>query len=139
MSFKLSYNKQDRFFINSTTTINVVNNENSPYGSFSKYVDLNPYDPVYNEDGSWNKLLTHYIYNPLYEASLGSYDKGEQFYLNTILNLRVEVLKGLRMEGQFSLNKSKDDTEVFVSPQSNTFNDVVTEEKEVSPSATRKG
>ena len=92
MSFKLSYNKQDRFFINSTTTINVVNNENSPYGSFSKYVDLNPYDPVYNEDGSWNKLLTHYIYNPLYEASLGSYDKGEQFYLNTILNLRVEVL-----------------------------------------------
>ncbi|OKZ16887.1 MAG: SusC/RagA family protein [Butyricimonas synergistica] len=129
MSFKLSYNKQDRFFINSTTTINVVNNENSPYGSFSKYVDLNPYDPVYNEDGSWNKLLTHYIYNPLYEASLGSYDKGEQFYLNTILNLRVEVLKGLRMEGQFSLNKSKDDTEVFVSPQSNTFNDVVTEEK----------
>lgn len=123
LGFKLSYNKQDKIFIDNNTTITSVNNTNSPYGSFSKYVELNPYDPVYLEDGSLNKTLTHNVANPLYEASLGSYDKGEQFYLSSILNLRVEVLKGVRVEGQFSLKKSKDDTETFVSPKSNTFKD----------------
>lgn len=121
MSFKLAYNKQDKVFINSTTTINSVNNVESPFGSFYTYVNLNPYDPVYKEDGSWNKVLTYNIQNPLYEASLGSYDKGEQFYLNTILNLRVTLLEGFRLEGQFSLNKSKNDTEKFVSPKSTRF------------------
>lgn len=121
MSFKLSYNKQDKVFIDNITTINVTNNEESPYGTFSTWVDLNPYDPAYLEDGSLNKTLTHDIANPLYEASLGSYNKGEQFSLTTSLNLRVEVLAGLRLEGFFSLTKSKDDTEVFVSPQSNEF------------------
>lgn len=121
MSFKLAYNKQDKVFINSTTTINSVNNVESPFGSFYTYVNLNPYDPVYKEDGSWNKVLTYNIQNPLYEASLGSYDKGEQFYLNTILNLRVTLLEGFRVEGQFSLNKSKNDTEKFISPKSTRF------------------
>lgn len=121
MSFKLAYNKQDKVFINSTTTINSVNNVESPFGFFYTYVNLNPYDPVYKEDGSWNKVLTYNIQNPLYEASLGSYDKGEQFYLNTILNLRVTLLEGFRVEGQFSLNKSKNDTEKFISPKSTRF------------------
>lgn len=121
MSFKLAYNKQDKVFINSTTTINSVNNVESPFGSFYTYVNLNPYDPVYKEDGSWNKVLTYNIQNPLYEASLGSYDKGEQFYLNTILNLRVTLLEGFRVEGQFSLNKSKNDAEKFISPKSTRF------------------
>lgn len=123
LSFKLSYNKQDKVFIDNNTTITVVNNEESPYGTFSTYADMNPYDPVYLEDGSLNKTLTHNVANPLYEASLGSYNKGEQFYLNTSLNLRVEVVKNLRLEGFFSLNKTKDDTEKFLSPNSNEFKD----------------
>lgn len=121
MGFKLAYNKQDKIFINSTTTITSVNNVESPYGTFYTYVNLNPYDPVYKEDGTWNTVLTYNIQNPLYEASLGSYDKGEQFYLNTILNLRVALLENLRIEGQFSLNKSKNDTEKFTSPKSTRF------------------
>ena len=46
-----------------------------------------------------------------------------------VLDLRVEVLPGFRVEGFFSLNKSKDDTEKFTSPEAHEFNN-----KEVSES-----
>ena len=102
LGFKLSYNKQDKVFVSNTTTITSVNNEESPYGTFGEYVKLNPYDPVYLADGSLNRTLSYDTPNPLYEASLGSYNKGEQFYLNTILDLKVEVLPDFRVEGSFS-------------------------------------
>lgn len=121
LGFKLSYNKQDKIFISNIATITSVNNDESPYGSFSEYVKLNPYDPVYLPDGSLNKTLTWSIPNPVYEATLGSYNRGEQFYLNNVFDLKVEILPGFRAEGTFSLNKAKDDKDVFVSPNSNTF------------------
>ena len=83
---------------------------------------MNPYDRAYNLDGSINKVLSFNVPNPLFEATLGSYDRSEQFYLNNVLDLRVEVLPGFRVEGFFSLNKSKDDTEKFTSPEAHEFN-----------------
>ena len=52
LNFKLSYNLDQRFYISNSTTINNVKNEESPFGSFSQYVNLNPYDDPYNADGS---------------------------------------------------------------------------------------
>ena len=48
LNFKLSYNKDEKIFIQNQTTISSVNNEESPYGSFSEFVKLNPYDRAYN-------------------------------------------------------------------------------------------
>ncbi len=121
LNFRLSYNKQDKVYVSNTTTITSVNSEESPYGTFNKYVELNPYDRAYNLDGTLNKVLSFGVSNPLFEATLGSYDRSEQFYLNNVLDLRVEVLPGFRVEGFFSLNKSKDDTEKFTSPESYEF------------------
>ena len=122
LNFRLSYNKQDKDYVSNSTTITSVNSEESPYGTFNKYVELNPYDRAYNLDGSLNKVLSFNVPNPLFEATLGSYDRSEQFYLNNVLDLRVEVLPGFRVEGFFSLNKSKDDTEKFTSPEAHEFN-----------------
>lgn len=122
LNFRLSYNKQDKVYVSNSTTITSVNSEESPYGTFNKYVELNPYDRAYNLDGSLNKVLSFNVPNPLFEATLGSYDRSEQFYLNNVLDLRVEVLPGFRVEGFFSLNKSKDDTEKFTSPEAHEFN-----------------
>lgn len=121
MGFKLSYNKQDKFFVSNIATITSVNNVESPYGSFSQYVVLNPYDRAYLPDGSINRYLSYDTGNPLYEASLGSYDKGEQFYLNNVFEMRVQLLSDFRVEGMFSLNKETDKREAFLSPGSKTF------------------
>ena len=122
--FKLSYNKQDKVYVSNIMTITSVNNVESPYGSFSQWTALNPYDRAYLPDGSINLDLSYIDPNapiPLHEVSLGSYNKGEQFYLNNVLDIKIELLKDFRIEGQLSLNKSKNDTEVFVSPLSNRF------------------
>lgn len=121
MGFKLSYNKQDKFFVSNIATITSVNNVESPYGSFSQYVVLNPYDRAYLPDGSINRYLSYDTGNPLYEASLGSYDKGEQFYLNNVFEMRVQLLPDFRVEGMFSLNKETDKREAFLSPGAKTF------------------
>ena len=124
LSFKLSYSKDDLIFIQNYATITSVNNVESPYGSFSQYVEQNPYDRAYNLDGSLNNDLTYGKLNPLYEASLGSYNKGENFNINDVFDIKVQLIEGLRLEGSFSLTKYKNDTEVFLSPDSKEFNDV---------------
>lgn len=103
LSFKLSYSKDDLIFIQNYATITSVNNVESPYGSFSQYVEQNPYDRAYNLDGSLNNDLTYGKLNPLYEASLGSYNKGENFSINDVFDIKVQLLEGLRLEGSFSL------------------------------------
>ena len=118
LSFKLSYSKDDLIFIQNYATITSVNNVESPYGSFSQYVEQNPYDRAYNLDGSLNNDLTYGKLNPLYEASLGSYNKGENFSINDVFDIKVQLLEGLRLEGSFSLTKYKNNTEVFLSPDS---------------------
>ncbi len=124
LSFKLSYSKDDLIFIQNYATITSVNNVESPYGSFSQYVEQNPYDRAYNLDGSLNNDLTYGKLNPLYEASLGSYNKGENFNINDVFDIKVQLIEGLRLEGSFSLTKYKNNTEVFLSPDSKEFNDV---------------
>ena len=124
LSFKLSYSKDDLIFIQNYATITSVNNVESPYGSFSQYVEQNPYDRAYNLDGSLNNDLTYGKLNPLYEASLGSYNKGENFSINDVFDIKVQLIEGLRLEGSFSLTKYKNNTEVFLSPDSKEFNDV---------------
>lgn len=124
LSFKLSYSKDDLIFIQNYATITSVNNVESPYGSFSQYVEQNPYDRAYNLDGSLNNDLTYGKLNPLYEASLGSNNKGENFNINDVFDIKVQLIEGLRLEGSFSLTKYKNNTEVFLSPDSKEFNDV---------------
>ena len=36
--------------------------KNSPYGSFAQYTRLNPYNPVYDEDG---KYIRNYYFDPV--------------------------------------------------------------------------
>lgn len=121
--FKLSYSKNDAIYIQNYTTISGTDNTESPYGSFREFVNQNPYDRAYNIDGTLNNSLTFDKANPLYEATLGSYDKGSTLSINDVLDLKVQLAKGVRVEGSFSLNKYLSNQENFVSPESKTFKD----------------
>lgn len=121
LSFKLSYNKGEAVFFQNTTTITSVNRVESPYGKFSEYVSLNPYDRAYNLDGTLNNNLSFGAKNPLYEASLGSFNKGEEFYIQDIFTAKFLLLPGLRTEASFSITKHKNDSEEFISPNSKKY------------------
>lgn len=118
LNFKLSYNLDQRFYISNSTTINNVKNEESPFGSFSQYVNLNPYDDPYNADGTLKPELSYQQINPLYEGSIGSFRKREQFYVMNNTDLRVWIKPELRLDAMFSFTKHKDDGRSFTSPLS---------------------
>ena len=74
LGFKLEYHVQNKLTMANRTTYSEVNYKQSPYGAFSKYVEMNPYDRIYDQYGEYNKNLSWDLDNPLYEASLGNYD-----------------------------------------------------------------
>ncbi|MDO5664101.1 MAG: SusC/RagA family TonB-linked outer membrane protein [Bacteroidia bacterium] len=116
--FKLSYNKEHVFYISNTSTISIIKSNESPYGSFYTYGNMNPYDRPYDNNGDLLKRLSHNMDNPIYEASIGNYDRSEQFYIMNNTDLRVHISPELRLDGAFSFMKQKDDNRTFESPLS---------------------
>ena len=64
-----------------------TNSEESPYGSFSSYTKKQPYDEYLDENGQylkdtypWTGSSSGYE-NPLYEATLQSYDRSKSWEL----------------------------------------------------------
>ncbi|MDD6507818.1 MAG: carboxypeptidase-like regulatory domain-containing protein, partial [Prevotellaceae bacterium] len=62
------------------TSIGFNNSHESPYGTFSDYVNQQPYNAPYDADGQLRKFMDPFYKNtskpenPLYNASLGSFD-----------------------------------------------------------------
>ena len=116
--FKLSYNKDRVFHLSNSSTVSSVKSTESRYGGFNSYVKMNPYDKPYNENGELLTSLSYTMPNPLYEASLGNFDKKEQFYFLNTTDLQVWFKKDFRLDASFSFLKHKDDWQQFTSPLS---------------------
>ena len=96
--------------------------EESPYGSFSDYTAKLPYDEYLDENG--NYLETTYPWsggtneNPLYEATLKSYDCSKSWELINNTELLWNINSYLLLKGQFSVTKSNSDSRQFLDPRS---------------------
>lgn len=121
-NIKLSYRYKDFLFRNSLSiTSNTA--DDSPYGSFSDYVNANPYYSPYDENGNLKKILGSYTpagynatpivyYNPLYNAYIGT--KNFSKYTEYTENFYIEwrPLDVLRFTGRigytYQTNKRED-------------------------------
>ena len=121
LGFKLEYHLQNKLTMANRTTYSEVNYKQSPYGSFSKYVEMNPYDRIYNEFGEYNRNLSWDMDNPLYEASLGNYDISKDKSFSNTTDFRLEINKLFRLSGNFNITVSNSNNEVFKSPDSQDF------------------
>ena len=121
LGFKLEYHLQNKLTMANRTTYSEVNHKQSPYGSFSKYVEMNPYDRIYNEFGEYNRNLSWDMDNPLYEASLGNYDISKDKSFSNTTDFRLEINKLFRLSGNFNITVSNSNNEVFKSPDSQDF------------------
>lgn len=99
--------------------------QESPYGSFSDYSKLQPYDRPYDEEGELLKKLQFTsnnrnagINNPLYEALLSNfeYSKYDEFLDNVSLNWYINP--NFSVKGQFSVTKQFSKSERFIDPLS---------------------
>ena len=121
LGFKLEYHLQNKLTMANRTTYSEVNYKQSPYGSFSKYMEMNPYDRIYNEFGEYNRNLSWDMDNPLYEASLGNYDISKDKSFSNTTDFRLEINKLFRLSGNFNITVSNSNNEVFKSPDSQDF------------------
>lgn len=123
LGFKLDYFANNQFKISNRTTYSEISAKDSPYGSFSLYTQMNPYDVMYNADGSANTNLAWELDNPLYEAQLGSYATNGTHTLSNTTDFRWEINREFRLTGHFNIDSQTGWNEVFKSPKSRTFKD----------------
>lgn len=116
-TFKLSYSKDELFFISNLARVSFVNGHDSPYGDFKSFVDANPYDSPYDKDGNLRHLLTHKLINPLYEATAGNVSRSSDFDFFDTLTFRM-WLADFRIDADATLQRGKSERINFVSPRS---------------------
>lgn len=121
LGFKLDYFINNKIQISNRTSYSEVSVKNSPYGSFTLYTQMNPYDRMYNDDGSANVDLSWDLINPLYEAQLGNFDKSGTRSITNSTDFRWDITRDLRLTGLFNITSNMGWSEVFVSPLSRTF------------------
>lgn len=116
-TFKLSYSKDELFFISNLARVSFVNGEESPYGDFRNFVDANPYDSPYDAEGNLRHLLTHKLINPLYEATAGNVNRTSDFDFFDTITFRM-WLSDFRFDADATLQRGKSERVNFVSPRS---------------------
>lgn len=98
----------------------VVNADNSPYGSFSEYAKANPYYAYKDENGHYLYLLEDdtrgafdKVPNPLYNTQLNVQDWTS--YSNFTNNFSIDwyITEALRLKGNFAIHHQKSEGVIF--------------------------
>ncbi|MCM1076173.1 MAG: SusC/RagA family TonB-linked outer membrane protein [Bacteroides sp.] len=123
MDLFLSYRVRDKLVVTLRADHTSLQTNTSKYGEFSDYIAANPYDSPYDQYGNYRKELSYDMNNPLYEASLSSFGKTQTRTQNVSLDVRYNFKPNLYVTAQGAYSTSRGTSDVFVSPDSNTFNE----------------
>lgn len=124
-NINLTYRK-NRVNVNNIVYVRGYNSTNSPYGSFSNFVNANPYFPKnpteqYLEVTRTASGGTYFVKNPLYDASLPNFDKSKNLEVQNNFNLTYSLSPGFNVRGSFQVIKGDTRQEVFRAPESSDF------------------
>ena len=123
----LSYTHKNLIF-NNQTSITTNKAMNSKYGSFASYAQMNPYWPIYDDNGDLIKSyvlpgvgVTSEIGNPLYNATLNTYNNSN--YTQIVNNFSIEwtIINGLKLRGQFGISKNFTKSDSFYPAEHTMF------------------
>jgi len=114
----LDYNIGETFRVRNELSISELKAKNSPYGSFSTYAQQNPYDRIYNEDGTLNEILSTGSINPMINATLSNRDLTKTTTWTDNFSLEWRFLDAFRLTARLTYSKAKAQQETYVSPES---------------------
>ena len=120
----LAYRLKEKLVLTLRASHQQTNIRNSKYGSYDTWLQMNPYDSPYDENGELRSLLSWDMTNPLYEASLSSFSTEEARTQDLSLSARYNCKPNLYITAQGSLLTAKGTADDFVSPLSMQFKDV---------------
>ena len=119
--------------INNQIQYGVVRNEDSPYGNFEAYGKMQPYWPLYDEDGKYFETYSvgsTPVENPLYKTYLSSYyNKGDNYTITDNLGIRLRFTEEFQIESQFSISRTNSMNRTFLDPRDASFSGVADAEK----------
>ena len=123
----LSYTHKNLIFSNQTS-ITSNRADNSKYGDFSQYANMNPYWPIYDANGDLIKSYTRaasnttsVVGNPLYDATLNTYNRSN--YTQIVNNFSIEwnIIDQLRLRGQLGISKTYNKSDTFYPAEHTRF------------------
>lgn len=114
----LSYRYKSLLFRNN---LSVDKNKayNSPYGSFSAFAEMNPYLRIRDEKGALIKDYGNNVYNPLYNATIGTKDYSNYTTITENFYGEWSALKNLKLTARVGVTLRNDDSDNF-KPASHT-------------------
>lgn len=121
--FDLTY-RNGRLLVSNKLSYDYYQQEN-PIVSFSQFARTNPYyrkDIGTDEDGRYLANIKTYngfyrVENPIYNATLNSFNKGNRASFNNKLNAEFRILSSLILRGRFGLGHMHSKTDNFTSPK----------------------
>ena len=123
VGFSLDY-RMKSLQVKNTVSFTHTKSTESPYGSFSDYTSMQPYDTPY-EDGILVEQLAFSktdrnsaANNPLYEATLANYDWNAYDDITNNLSLNWYLTDYWTVRGQFSVTRKYANSEKFIDPLS---------------------
>ncbi|MCB6973756.1 MULTISPECIES: SusC/RagA family TonB-linked outer membrane protein [Butyricimonas] len=99
----------------------------SRYGSFSTYAEQQPYDAPYDENGNLVRYFDGFRYsdldrqNPLYDASLNSFDKTGYQSLTNNFSIEWNIMEGLMLRGQLGISSTDNSSDYFLPAEHSYF------------------
>ena len=132
---ELSYNKDQKLLFKNTLSFDKVKAAESPYGSFSEYVRMNPYYPKTDGNGqliqeidSWTdrsgaggSMNTATVLNPLFDATLNSFQDKSYWEVNDVFSIEWNITEALRLRALASIGQKFTYQDEFVSPLDNEY------------------
>lgn len=105
---------------------------NDPTVSFEEYAKANPYYKKRNDEGGIDKYLYYPesgiddtpVANPLWNAHLNNYDRGEKFGFTNKFILEWFATDDLRLRAKLAITKQDDTTDKRLSPLHSQFDDL---------------
>ena len=126
VGFTVDWRLKDKLQVLNKISYNFTDAPDSPYGSFSDYAHLQPYDRLYDDDGILVQALKFSqergggksLNNPFYEAKLNNYNWNKQDEIIEQFMFQWFINDYLTLKGQLALTKTMGRTERFIDPKS---------------------
>lgn len=133
-NFNFSYNISNKLRVINDISVDNVDYQNSPYGWFSDYAMMNPYERIYDPQTGEMKRRFGYgdandIVNPLINSLLPNYDKTNYTEIKDNLSLEWRITDHFLVRGKAALTMNIQKAEMYLSPYSSEF-DIVADENE---------
>lgn len=123
-----SYDIANKLIARNDIMIDDVKASNSPYGSFSQYTQMNPYERIYDaQTGEMKDEFTSNgteIRNPLVNAHLPNSDYERYTQIRDNFQLQWWATSHLNLNGNIAITKQQNRNNAYTSAQSPTFNNM---------------